>query len=95
MAKLREIAANYIAWNCPGCEAKHGVPVNAHPSGNGWHWNGSLDAPTVSPSILVNACEANPNVPVCHSFLSDGKIRFLADCTHKLAGQTVEIPEWK
>lgn len=31
---------------------------------------------------------------VCHSFVRDGKIMFLADCTHKLAGQTVEIPEW-
>lgn len=32
---------------------------------------------------------------VCHSYVSDGKIRFLADSTHKLAGQTVEIPEWE
>lgn len=30
----------------------------------------------------------------CHSFVTDGKIQFLADCTHLLAGQTVEIPEW-
>lgn len=32
---------------------------------------------------------------VCHSFVRDGKIMFLSDCTHKLAGQTVEIPEWE
>lgn len=30
---------------------------------------------------------------VCHSFVTDGKIQFLGDCTHKLAGQTVELPE--
>lgn len=30
---------------------------------------------------------------VCHSFVSDGKIQFLGDCTHKLAGQTVDLPE--
>lgn len=30
---------------------------------------------------------------VCHSFVTDGKIRFLGDCTHSLAGQTVELPE--
>lgn len=30
---------------------------------------------------------------VCHSYVTDGKIRFLGDCTHKLVGQTVELPE--
>jgi hypothetical protein len=30
---------------------------------------------------------------VCHSFVKNGKIQFLNDCTHKLAGQTVELPE--
>ena len=32
---------------------------------------------------------------ICHSFVTDGKIQFLADCTHALAGQTVDIPEWE
>ena len=31
---------------------------------------------------------------VCHSFVTDGKIQYLADCTHELAGQTIEIPNW-
>lgn len=34
---------------------------------------------------------------VCHSFVADGKIQFLGDCTHHLAGQTVplaDLPEW-
>lgn len=41
----------------------------------------------------------NPDSPspfkcvVCHSFITDGKIQFLGDCTHSLAGQTVELPE--
>lgn len=30
----------------------------------------------------------------CHSFVTDGKTQFLSDCTHKLAGQTVEISDW-
>lgn len=30
----------------------------------------------------------------CHSYITDGKIKFLADCHHSLAGQTVEIPDW-
>lgn len=31
---------------------------------------------------------------VCHSFVTDGRIQFLGDCTHSLAGQTVDLPEW-
>lgn len=30
----------------------------------------------------------------CHSWVTDGKITFLGDCTHHLANQTVEIPAW-
>lgn len=30
---------------------------------------------------------------VCHSFVRDGRIQFLGDCTHALAGKTVDLPE--
>lgn len=30
---------------------------------------------------------------VCHSFVTDGRIQFLNDCTHALAGQTVDLPD--
>lgn len=32
---------------------------------------------------------------VCHSFVTDGRIQFLGDCTHALAGQTVDLPDWE
>jgi hypothetical protein len=32
---------------------------------------------------------------VCHSFVRDGQIEFLADCTHELAGRTVALPDWE
>jgi hypothetical protein len=28
----------------------------------------------------------------CHSFVTDGRIQFLGDCTHALANQTVDLP---
>lgn len=31
---------------------------------------------------------------VCHSFVTNGRIQFLNDCTHALAGQTVDLPDW-
>lgn len=95
MAKFHRISEDYFAWHCPGCEGGHGVPVNAHSSGRGWQWNGSLESPTLAPSVLVNVGGSNPTQPICHCFIRDGKIQFLSDCTHKLAGQTVEVPEWE
>lgn len=29
---------------------------------------------------------------ICHSFIRDGQIQFLNDCTHALSGKTVELP---
>lgn len=95
MAKFRLATDNYVVWHCPGCEGGHGVPVNGHASGRGWQWNGSLDAPTLTPSVLVNVGGSNPTEPICHSFVTDGKMQFLGDCTHALANQTVEIPDWE
>lgn len=95
MAKFHEIEPEYVAWHCPGCEGGHGVPVNGHKSGKGWQWNGSLDLPTLAPSVLVNVGGANPTAPICHTFIRDGKIQFLGDCTHALAGKTVDVPEWE
>lgn len=42
--------------------------------------------------------QENPDNPtsfkcrICHSFVVDGNIQFLTDCTHELAGQTVPLP---
>lgn len=30
----------------------------------------------------------------CHSFVTDGRIEYLGDCTHALAGQTVDLADW-
>lgn len=68
---------------CPGCEDTHQMPVEAGHSCR-WQWNGSLDRPTLQPSVHV--------IGRCHSWINDGKIQFLSDCTHKLAGQTVPLP---
>lgn len=40
----------------------------------------------------VRDASGNPVASVCHSFVRDGQIQFLGDCTHALVGQTVELP---
>lgn len=80
----------YFFW-CPGCDDPHMVWVN---EGSGWTFNGDTTRPTFSPSLLVNGGGVVPGTPVCHSFIRNGQIEFLSDCSHALAGQTVPIPEW-
>lgn len=76
------------AWFfCKGCNFRHRIPVEGD---NKWEWNGDLIKPTFSPSILVTWNELTGD-KVCHSFVKEGRIQYLGDCTHKLAGQTVDL----
>ena len=86
-----------IRFECPGCGDPHVVVTLPEP--NGWTWNGSIDAPTISPSLLVyphdklNDDGSVGQTPRCHSFITDGRIAFCPDSSHALAGQTVDLPE--
>lgn len=71
----------------------HAVWTHNRPKGAVWSFNGSLDKPTFAPSILVTRKEgAGRAQKVCHSFIREGRIEYLSDCTHALAGQTVDLP---
>lgn len=93
--KLRKIAGGRVAFWCPGCDQAHQVGVEPG-AGPVWEFNGNGDAPTFKPSVFVNAPGQfhNPGMPSCHSFVTDGKIQFLGDCTHSLAGETVPLPDF-
>jgi len=95
-----------LAFYCLGCKQAH--IVNADLSKQ-WSFNGDVDKPTLSPSVLVTYTHpkgysnANPApvdfdgeyvTDVCHSFVTDGRIQYLSDCTHELAGQTIDLPEF-
>ena len=89
MSKVKLIA-DHLHFHCPGCDAQHQVMIF---SATAWSWNRNLDKPTIRPSVMVNRGHANPTVPICHSFVTDGTIMFLTDSTHKLAGKTVDLPD--
>ena len=111
-AKVRIVTttegAHYgVEFHCPGCSAAEGgdeTHVVTTPPYTGpcvWGWNGSLDRPTLTPSILVHphgtfAADGVTVIqsPRCHSFVKDGRIQFLGDCTHPLANTTVDLPDW-
>lgn len=83
--KISRIDDLWYFW-CPACETHHCVSDR-------WIYNGHPDAPTFTPSVLVNVGRACPDLPLCHMYVTDGKIQYLDDCTHKLAGQTVEMED--
>lgn len=35
----------------------------------------------------------NKHSVICHSFITNGQIQFLTDCTHEFAGKTINLPE--
>lgn len=107
-SKLRAQSDGHVAFWCPGCNESHRVRPRPAPSPS-WDFNGDGDRPTFSPSVLVTGTQwltdneharvmrgehVEPRPLVCHSFVRDGNIQFLDDCTHALAGQTVPLPDW-
>lgn len=86
--RLQDRVGNHLGWlfECPGCRF-------AHIFDSRWTFNDSVERPTFTPSLLVNE-NSNNGKPRCHCVVTDGKIRFLQDSTHALAGRTVELHEF-
>jgi hypothetical protein len=78
-------------FDCPGCKCCHGVWTKKRDNYPHWKFNGDLENPTLSPSVLVRFGPNGSNV--CHSFIKNGMIEFLSDCTHDLKGKTVPLPD--
>jgi hypothetical protein len=98
----------YDGWiiSCPGCGTSHVLDKRWTFNGNfelptfrasllvrtgkycgSPEWYNSLDG--------EHKEFVDKNSEICHSFITDGKIQYLDDCTHKLKGQTVDLPEVK
>jgi hypothetical protein len=99
---------NRVTIFCPACTEHFPWRVEDHPrphdigehtvpffgAGPAWQLDGDLERPTLSPSLLVSYDYGEDHQRyVCHSFVSNGRIQYLADCTHPLAGQTVDLQD--
>ena len=88
--KLKEVLSDGShhswLWVCPACKSVHQCDGR-------WGFNGNLEAPTFTGSVLVHPI---PDIgrPLCHSHVTDGKITYCSDSTHGYAGQTLELPDW-
>lgn len=92
MPKIKQLSNGDVVFYCPGC--KHLQRITKI-----WEFNGDFEQPTFSPSIKTwtNSYNRDGSIKgvdfVCHSFVTDGKIQFLSDCTHELKNQTVDLPD--
>lgn len=94
-----------LGFMCPGCNDMHFIndaltEIQNLPINHIWTFNGDFDKPTIRASVLSRSYRKNDKtgkydieIDRCHSFITKGKIKFLKDCHHALAGQTVELPD--
>lgn len=60
-----------------------------------WHqWTPPATTPEIRAKIASGEIMQTKVDHACHSFIRDGQIQFLGDCTHALAGQTVPLPNF-
>jgi hypothetical protein len=104
---LRTLEGGLLAFWCPGCKEQHAVSQRWTFNGNYDKPTFSPSILTTSghycPSFKPGDecwCDYNREhgedresfaCSRCHSFVTDGQIIFLGDCTHSLAGRTVSL----
>ena len=92
---MKECEPGQFLIYCPGCCERHAIHTEEF-EGDAlkWKMSGSKECPTFTPSLLVRGLHDGSR---CHSFIRKGCWEFLLDCTHDLAGKTVEmvpVSEW-
>lgn len=72
--RLSNAAGEHQGWmiQCPGCRDDACHNLGYHIFDDRWQFNGDLENPTFKPSLLYHG---DNDMPRCHSFVTDGKIR--------------------
>jgi hypothetical protein len=98
-----------LFWWCPGCNSAHSIKTSAggwtynnNPESPTFYPSVLVTGtePTIPYEEWKSWFASNPDQPlpsaptICHSFVTDGKMQFLGDCTHALANTTHKIPNW-
>lgn len=109
MAKIKDYGKGALGFYCPGCGHQHVYYVNSEywtqtTGKQGWTFNNDFDKPSFTPSLLNRWGKyvdpdfvEDPDFPnssgICHLFVTNGMIEYCGDCTHELAGKTIELPD--
>jgi len=87
-----EGSTEYAVFYLPGLDQILWIPVNREKYS--WTFDGNKKAPTFSPSLLTTCKRGEKQLEFRnHVFIRNGMIEYLADCTHNLAGKTIELPK--
>jgi hypothetical protein len=102
---LRSVEGGFAHW-CPACEEMHGFRVEGDGWSFDGNLECPTFNPSMKITGVQSIKEkgewtgewvldANGKaLPLCcHYFLHAGQLKFQSDCTHKLKGQTVPLPE--
>lgn len=96
--RIREYTKNpgvsYIF--CTACQEFHSIHTKI-PDVNGTIYNitGTLQQPTITPLVVRVIEKFNKSKHsadhICNGVVTEGQIRYLENCTHTLAGKSVEL----
>ena len=100
MAKLVQlIGYGFMHW-CPACGDQHLFYTQVKTkSGALWSFDNNFEQPTFTPSMVITYPAVKWNDKEfperrCHYILRHGKIVYLGDSTHHLAGRTIDLPDF-
>lgn len=80
-------------FKCPACNFRHVFNVDAGKR-HVWIFDGNTEVPTFKPSLkMIKRVGVNRTKHICHLYVRKGKIKFLNDSTHHMAGKTVDLPK--
>lgn len=86
----RRNGRDYLRFQPHGYEFPIALPVitsGSRSDANAWTWNGSLETPTLKPSVKTT----HANGTISHIWLTDGMCQHLGDSTDGLAGETLPL----
>lgn len=87
---------DYLSFTPEGMRFPTQIPVitkGSRDEANAWTWNGSLEKPTVRPSVRTQYANEHGENVVIHYWLNDGVCQCLSDCTDGNAGKNITLIE--
>lgn len=90
---------DYLTFRVDGMKTPTTIPVitkGSRANSNAWSWDGSLESPTVRPSVKTQYMHnKSGEMVMIHYWLNDGICKCLSDCTDGNANRNVELIEVK
>lgn len=80
---LRMVSLGVLSHWCPACDARHVLHMRL----GALEWDHNPKAPSFSQDIRQQVGDV-----ICSYRITQGRVQFLPDATHILAGRTVDLP---